>query len=83
MKGNGQIYEVRLRSTELNRPWQSYKASLDTTEAWTTVHLPFETFEAHRTDVPFSPRLLRRVGILGIDREFRADVSVRNIALYR
>ncbi|MEM6304890.1 MAG: CIA30 family protein [Pseudomonadota bacterium] len=79
VRGNGERYHVGLRTTELSRPWQSYRAVFDAPGDWTKVTLPFAAFEPNRTDLPFNPRLLRRIGVLAIGREFDADVSVANV----
>ena len=81
VRGNGERYQIGLRTTDLNRPWQSYRAEFDTTDAWQKITLPFDQFEPSRTDAPFNPRRLRRMGILAIGREFEADGSVANVCL--
>lgn len=81
--GNGEVYELRLRTTRLSRPWQSYRTEFSTSAEWTTVRLPFETFEAHRHDVRFDAAKLCRIGVLAIGREFHADVAVSGLRFYR
>ncbi len=81
--GNGEVYDLRLRTSDLTRPWQSYRTEIEATPDWTTITLPFTSFERHRTDAPFDASKLRRVGVLGIGREFRADVAVAGVQLYR
>lgn len=83
VQGNGAQYEVRLRTADLTRPWQSFRATFDTTPQWRRMHLPFSHFEAHRTDQIFDAGALRRVGVLAIGRAFEADVSVGRVALYK
>ena len=83
VRGNGAQYEVRLRTADLTRPWQSFRATFDTAPDWSRVHLPFSHFEAHRTDQTFDASALRRVGVLAIGRAFEADVSVAGVALYK
>lgn len=80
--GNGQTYDMRLRTSDLTRPWQSFRAQFDAPSTWTTHRIPFEAFEPHRTDVPFAPQQLRRLGILAIGREMQADISVGAVRLY-
>lgn len=81
--GNGETYDLRLRTTDLTRPWQSYQADITAPTAWTTHRIAFATFEAHRTDAPFRATQLRRIGILAIGRVFHADVAVSSLRLYR
>lgn len=81
--GNNHAYDVRLRTDALTRPWQSFRAAFEAVPEWTTLRLPFAEFEAHRTDAPFDPARLRRIGVLAIGEAFRADVSVAAVRLYR
>lgn len=83
VRGNGEIYEVRLRTSRLARPWQSYRTSFKADDQWETLRFPFAEFVPHRTDLPFDPSTLRRIGILAIGRAFQAEVSVASVRLYR
>lgn len=83
VRGNGEEYDVRLRTEQLSRPWQSFRASIRADHAWTTVRISFDDFAPHRTDVAFDPAYLRRIGILAVGRDFTADVAVSGIRLYR
>ena len=82
VRGNGEKYELRLRTTDTEKPWESFRHPFTTTPKWTTLHLPFTAFDAHRTEVAFDPAHLRRMGVLAIGREFAADVSVAAVRLY-
>ena len=77
--GNGETYDLRLRTMDLARPWQSYRASFVAPEKWTSVRIPFRDVVRHKTDVPFDPSKLRRIGILAIGRVFEADVAVARV----
>lgn len=79
--GNGETYDVRLRTADLTRPWQSYRAAFMAPGAWTTVQLPFSGFVPHKTDAPFDPRRLRRIGVLAIGRVMSADVAISAVRL--
>lgn len=83
VSGNGETYDFRLRTDDLDRPWQSYRCDFKTTENWSTLRLPFADFEAHKTDIPFDAAKLRRVGILAIGHEFTAEIAVASVRLYR
>ena len=50
VRGNGATYEMRLRTDQLSRPWQSFRAGFVAPQELTTHRLPFDGFEAHRTD---------------------------------
>ncbi len=81
--GNGEVYDVRLRTDQLTRPWQSFRASFQARPSWQTVRLPFSMFEPSKTDVSLDLSRLRRVGILAIGRGFQSDVTVSGIRFYR
>ena len=80
--GNGERYEVSLRTTALDRPWQSYRAAFTAVPDWRRLELPFAAFRSHRTEVPFDPSRLRRIGILAVGRAFAVDVSVADLGFY-
>ncbi len=81
--GNGARYNLHLRTTALSRPWQSYRASFTAPEAWVTLRLAFADFAPHRTDRPFDPARLRRIGIVAIGAAFDADVALADLRFYR
>lgn len=81
--GNGETYDIRLRTDQLTRPWQSFRADFTAPPVWQTCQIPFDSVTPHKTDATFDPAQLRRIGILGIGREFHAEVAVAGIRLYR
>ena len=81
--GNGEEYGVNLRTTDLTRPWQSYRHTFKAVSQWTTMKLPFNGFVPNRTDVPLDTHRLRRIGIIGIGREFSADVAIGGVRFFR
>ena len=74
--GNGEEYGVHLRTDALNRPWQSYRQSFKANAEWRTVHLPFDHFVPHRTDILLDVHRLRRIGLVAIGRAFLADLAL-------
>ena len=82
LRGNGEVYDLRLRTDALTRPWQSFRTDIVAPAEWAVVRVPFTAFKAHRTDANFDASRLRRVGILAIGRVFSADVSVRSFRFY-
>ena len=81
--GNGETYEVRLRTDALTRPWQSFRAEFFAPPEWTAHRIPFAALMAHRTDATFDPAHLRRIGFLAIGRAFNADLAIAGLQLYR
>lgn len=80
--GNGQTYNLHLRTSDIRRPWESYRQGFFAPPEWTTVFLPFVGFEPHRTERPLNLARLRRVGIVAIGREFEADIAIADIRFY-
>lgn len=81
--GNAEEYGVSLRTTDLLRPWQSYRQTFRAAPGWQTVRLPFEGFTPNRTDIPLDLHRLRRLGVIGIGRAFTADISVGGVRFFR
>lgn len=81
--GNGERYNLHLRTADTGIVWQSYRASFEAPPRWQTLRLPFAAFQPHRIDVPLDLRRLKRIGLVAIGREFTADVCVARVGLYR
>lgn len=81
--GNGQPYNLHLRTADTRIVWQSYRASFMAAPAWTTLRLPFSEFVPYRTSAALNLERLRRLGVVAIGREMQADLCIGKIALYR
>ena len=81
--GNGERYNLHLRTRDVRLPWQSYRASFEAPPRWQTLRLPFAQFSAHRIDAALDLRRLERAGIVAIGREFTSDLCIASLALYR
>ena len=81
--GNGESYNVHLRTADLWRPWQSYRASFTADPQWRRIEFPFAGFEPYRTDSVLRVDRLQRIGIVAIGRAFEADICVAAPAFYR
>ena len=81
--GNGELYDIRLRTDQLTRPWQSFRTEIPTVHDWHTLRIGFDTFTSHRTDAIFDPVQLRRIGVLAIGREFHALIAIAGLRFYR
>jgi hypothetical protein len=80
--GNGAAYNLHLRTTQLDQPWQSYRQSFDAPREWRCICLPFADFVPYRTDAPLDTTVLRRLGIVAIGRKFAADIAIAGVRLY-
>lgn len=80
--GNDQRYAVHLRTADVSRPWQSYRAQFDALPQWQEVKIPFRELMPHRIDAPLDLTRVRRLGLVAIGRAFQAELAVAEIAFY-
>jgi hypothetical protein len=80
--GNGERYNLHLRTDYMQHPWQSYRASFTAAAGWRTLRLPFAAFEPHRLEQPLQTARIRRIGLVGIGRRFDADLCLGRLALF-
>ncbi len=83
VRGNGETYNLHLRTNDTRIVWQSYRASFRAGSRWETVRLPFDGFQPYRIDRPLDLSVLRRIGLVAIGREMTADLCVARVAFYR
>ena len=81
--GNGETYNVHLRTSDLWLPWQSYRTEFVAGAEWASLRLPFAGFAPYRTGSGLRPHKLKRIGVVAIGRDFSADICVANLAFYR
>ena len=79
--GNGQTYNVHLRTTDITRPWQSYRQSFIAGQTWESHRIAFTDFVAHRIDMPLDVTRLTRIGIVAIGREMEVDLDMADMSL--
>ncbi len=80
--GNDQVYNLHLRTSDILRPWESYRHGFRVPPNWTSVSLPFAAFTPHRTERPLNIMRLRRLGIVAIGREFEVDIAIADVRFY-
>jgi hypothetical protein len=81
--GNGEAYNVHLRTDDVWLPWQAYRASFEAAPGWHTVRVPFADFDGYRIFSALDLKHLERIGIVAIGRAFAADLCLGSLALYR
>lgn len=81
--GNGEEYNVHLRTGDIWLPWQSYRASFVAPARWQTVRLPFARFTGYRISSNLDLKHLERIGLVAIGRAFAAELCVAKLGLYR
>lgn len=80
--GNGEEYNLHLRTDDVTRPWQSYRQSFRAGGSWKAVRLDFAGFVPHRLEAPLDLTRLRRIGLVAIGRAFTADLAVAGVRFY-
>ena len=81
--GNGESYNIHLRTSNLWLPWQSYRYSFIAPAEWKTFYIPFTDFTPYRTSKALKLEKIERIGVVAIGREFTADLCLGKIGLYR
>jgi hypothetical protein len=80
--GDGGDYSVHLRTADVSRPWQSYRAGFTATTTWTTISLPFDDFCPHRLEPPLDRSRLRRLGLVALGRAGAVDLALADLRFY-
>jgi hypothetical protein len=80
--GDDQEYGMHLRTSDLTRPWQSYRQSFRVLPEWHTTRLPFAGFSPYRTEIPLDLRRLRRLDLAAIGRAFSADLAIGGLRFF-
>ena len=81
-RGNGQDYNVHLKTPETVLPWQSYRAGFHASDEWREVRLPFHGFKPHRLETPLDTHRLSRIAIVAIGRPMAAEVYLSGVGFY-
>lgn len=81
--GNGEEYNLHLRTADIRRPWQSYRQTFHAPSAWTTIRLSFADFTPYRIEAPLDLKKLRRIGIVAIGRAFTADIAIGGVRFFK
>ena len=85
VRGNNETYAIHIRTKYLFLPWQYYQINFNATKAWKVIELPFEKFEKSNFYQPsvISSIDIKTIGIVAIGREFKADIDLAFIELYK
>ena len=81
--GNGEQYNLHLRTSDVWLPWQAYRASFTPPVAWRTLRIPFSAFSGYRIGATLDIGALERIAVVAIGRAFTADLCLARLALYR
>jgi hypothetical protein len=82
VRGNGERYNLHLKTEGVRLPWQSYRQGFAAGYEWEEVYLPFAGFRPHRIDAPLDKGRLRRIGLVAIGRPISVDLCVAEIGFF-
>lgn len=80
--GAAHEYNLHVKTSQLDRPWQSFRCALHVSEQWTRFIVPFEQLRAHRTDSEFAPAAIKSIAVVAIGGAFEVDVCVRRFGFF-
>lgn len=81
--GAAHDYNLNVKTTQLDKPWQSFRCTLAVAPQWTRFVVPFAQLRPHRTDVELEPATIRSVAVIAIGTAFDVDVCVRRFGFFR
>jgi hypothetical protein len=81
--GNNEPYNIHIRTSGLWFPWQSYRFTFQATTGWQTLRFPFTEAKPYKTNKRFQRQRLMRIGLVGIGRDFQADLCVASVKFYK
>ena len=79
-------YNVHLRTPDCARVFSSYRASFATAAEWRAVRVPWAAFRGNgpgAAEVALDVSRLRRISLLGIGREFDAELALADLRFYK
>jgi hypothetical protein len=84
VRGSKGPYFLHLRTPDNRAPWSYYVAGFPVSENWTTITVPWSAFEpvsAGRRSLDI--KKLETIGIVAAEEEFRPELDISEIGLYR
>ena len=81
LRGNGETYQIHLRTVNSDRPWHYYTASFVAPRDWTIVKLVFDEFESNGRGLTarLRPEDVRGIGLVAYGRAYSALLDIARI----
>lgn len=73
-------YYIHLRTADTRRPWSYYRASLELSQDWAEIDLPWSAFEARSLNRPLDPSRLLSVAVVAYGAVFDAELELSSLA---
>jgi hypothetical protein len=83
-RGSGSGYFLHARTAGMALPWKYYAAPVPLTAAWTSIDIPWSSFQAgdFGSMGPFRPGRLKSLALVAAKGDFDALFEVREIGFY-
>lgn len=80
--GPAHEYNLHIKTSQLDRPWQSYRHTLRVEPYWIRFNIPYSQLSPHRTDIELDPAQIKSIAVVAIGEAFDVDVCVRRAGFY-
>ncbi|MDH4023322.1 MAG: CIA30 family protein [Gammaproteobacteria bacterium] len=80
--GNDEDYNCHIRTADCGWYDQSYRVTFRAASRWQRLNFAWQDFRPNGVTVPLDPSKLQRIALLGWMRDFTADISLAEMALY-
>ena len=84
VRGNGEVYNIHIRTGMTFMPWQYYSVEFKTSPNWNEVVIPFSNFKRSNFYQPrsFKSKDIATLGIVAYGRDYKADIDLAKIEFY-
>ena len=84
-RGNGEVYEVHLRTPATFLPWQYYKATFTANQDWETIDIPFSSFK--RVGPAYVSKKVKSskvnwISVVAYGKDYEALIDVNEVSIY-
>ena len=84
VRGNGENYNIHIRTGMTFMPWQYYSVEFKTSPNWNEIIIPFSNFKRSNFYQPrgFKSKDIATLGIVAYGRDYEADIDLAKIEFY-
>lgn len=81
--GPAHEYNLNVKTTQLTKPWQSFRCTVNVQPEWTRFVVPYTQLQPHRTELELDAATIRSIAVIAIGEAFEVDVCVRRFGFYQ
>ena len=84
VRGNGENYNIHIRTGRTFMPWQYYSVEFKTSKDWNEIIIPFSNFKRSNFYQPknFNSKDIATLGIVAYGKDYKADIDLAKIEFY-